>query len=185
VAVVAIIAAGDMRWVFARRDDAVMAGAASADYLSMVHCESWNPDVRVMAVFANICCQNMCRIFAGRFDAVVAACAIASDADVIEIRGQPTGCRMTVIAIVAARDMRWMFARRGSAVMARTAGTQDLCVVDSISGRENICIVAIFTNVGCLYMRRTLADGINAVVAAGAIVDNTKVVEVRRPPTYR
>ena len=87
MAVVAVIAAGDMRWVLACRDDAVMAGAASADDLGVVHCESWNPDVRVMAVFANICCQNVCRVFAGRFDAVVAACAIAGDADVIKIRG--------------------------------------------------------------------------------------------------
>ncbi len=158
MAVVAIIAAGDMRRVLACRNNAVVAGAASADYLSVIHCESWNPDVGIMAVFANIRCQNVRWVLAGRFDAVVTACAIAGDADVIEIRGQPTGCRMAVIAIVAARDMRWMFACGGRAVMARTASTEDLCVVDSIGGRENSCIVTIFTNVGCLDMRRALAD---------------------------
>ena len=173
MAVVAVIAAGDMRWVLAGGNDAIVTGAASADYLRVVHRVSRNPDIGVMAVFANICCQNVCRVFAGRFDAVVAAYAIAGDADVIEICRQPTGCRMAVIAIIAARDMRWMLACGRRAVMARTAGTEDLCVVDSVGRRENICIVTIFTNVGCLYMRRTLADGINAVVAAGAIIDNT------------
>ena len=75
--------------MFADRSDTVMARAASADYLSVVHCESWNPDVRVMAVFANICCQHMCRVFARCFDAVVTADAIAGDVQVIKIRGQP------------------------------------------------------------------------------------------------
>jgi len=174
-----------MRRILACRDEAIMAGAASADYLGVVHSESWNPDVGIMAVFANIRCQNVRRVLASRFDAVVAAYAIAGDADVIEIRRQPTDCRMAVIAIIAARDMRWMLACGRRAVMARTAGTEDLGVVDSVGGRKNICIVTIFTNVGCLYMRRTLADGINAVVAAGAIVDNTQVVEGRWSPGDR
>ncbi len=81
--------------------------------------------------------------------------------------------------------MCWMFASRCRAVVARTASTDDLCVVDCIGRSEHICIVTIFANVGCLYMRRTLADGINAVVAAGTIIDDTKVVEVRWPPGDR
>ncbi len=92
---------------------------------------------------------------------------------------------MAVITIVAARDMRWMFASRRRAVVARTASTDDLCVVDSIGRSEHICIVTIFANVGCLYMRRSLADRFNAVVATGTIIDDTKVVEVRWPPTHR
>ena len=92
---------------------------------------------------------------------------------------------MAVIAIVAGRDMCWMFTCCRSAVMARTASTDDLCVVDCIGWSEHICIVTIFANVGCLYMRRTLADRVNAVVAAGTIIDDTKVVEVRWPPGDR
>ena len=78
-----------------------------------------------------------------------------------------------------------MFACRRRAVVTRTASADDLCVVDSIGRSEHVCIVTIFTNVGCLYMRRSLADGINAVVATGTIIDDTKVVEVRWPPTHR
>ncbi len=92
---------------------------------------------------------------------------------------------MAVIAIVAARDMCWMFTCRRRAVMARTASPDDLCVVDCIGRSEHICIVTIFANVGRLYMRRTLADRFNAVVAAGTIIDDTKVVEVCWPPTHR
>ena len=73
---------------------------------------------------------------------------------------------MTVIAIIAARDMRRMLTRRRRAVMARTASSQHLRMVNGIGQRKYICVVAILTNVGCLNVRRTLADGINAVMAA-------------------
>ena len=116
--VVAIIATGDMRWVLACSNDAVVAGTASADDLSVVHGVRWRPDIRVMAVFANFRGQNVCRVLAGCFNAVVAACAIAGDAYVVKIRGQPASCRMAVITIVTARDMRWMLACRCSAVVA-------------------------------------------------------------------
>lgn len=185
MAIVAVIAAGNMRWVFAGRNDAVVAGTACTDYLRVVHRVSRNPDIGVMAVFANFRCQNMCRVLAGRFYAIVAARAIAGNSYVIEIRGQPTSCRMAVIAIVAARDMRRMLACRRRAVMARTASTEDLCVVDSIGRRENIGIVTILTNVSCLYMGRNLANGINTVVATGTIIGDTEVVESRWPPTHR
>ena len=40
---------------------------------------------------------------------------------------------MTVVAGVAAVDMSRMLACCGESVMARAAGTQNLCVVDSVS----------------------------------------------------
>ena len=86
MAVVAIIAAGDMRRVLACRNNAVVAGAAGSNNLGVVHRVSWNPDIGVVAVLANFCSQNVRWVFAGRFDAVVAACAIAGDANVIKIR---------------------------------------------------------------------------------------------------
>ena len=81
-----------MRWVLARRNDAVVAGTTSADYLGVIHRVSRNPDIGVMAVLANFRCQNVRRVLAGRFNAIVAACAIAGDANVVEIRGQPASC---------------------------------------------------------------------------------------------
>ena len=55
-------------------------------------------------------------------------------------------------------------------------------MVDCIGGREYIGVVTIFTDVSRLYVCRTLADGLNAIVAAGTIIDDTEVVEVRWPP---
>ena len=164
--VVAIIAAGDMRRVLACRNDTVVAGAAGANNLSVVHRVSRYPNIRVVAVFANIRCLNVRQVLAGRLNAIVATRAIAGDAYVIEIRGQPADSRMAIVTIVAARDMCWMFAGCCSSVVARTASTQDLGVVDGIGRREYIRVVTIPTNVGCLYVRRTLADGINTVVTA-------------------
>jgi len=166
VTVVAIIATGDMRWVLACRNDAVVTGAASADDLGVVHGECWNPDIGIVTVFANFRCQNVRRILAGCFNAIVAACTIAGDTYVIEIRGQPTDCRMTVVTIVTACDMRWMLACCRSAIVARATSTQNLRMVDGIGRRKYVCVVTILTNVACLYMRRTLADGINTVVTA-------------------
>lgn len=87
MAVAAVVAAGDMRWRLSCRDDTVVAGAASTDYLCVVNSVSGDPDIGVMAVFADIGCQNVCQVLAGRFNAVVTADAVASDTDVIEIRG--------------------------------------------------------------------------------------------------
>jgi len=166
VTVVAIVATGDMRRVLACRNDAVVAGAAGTDNLGVVHGVSRNPDIGVMAVFANFRGQNVCRVFAGRLNTVVAARAVAGDTYVIKIRGQPAGCRMAVITIITARDMRWVLACCCSAVVARAAGTQNLRMVDGIGRRKYVCVVTILTNVACLYVRRTLADGINTVVTA-------------------
>jgi len=155
-----------MCWVLAGCDNAVVARATGAYNLGVIHGVCWHPDIGIVAVFANFRCQNVRRVLAGCFNAVVAACAIAGDTYVIEIRGQPAGGRMTVITIVTARDMRWMLACRCGAVVARAASAQDLRMVDGIGRRKYVRVVTILTNVACLYVRRTLADGINAVVTA-------------------
>ena len=45
-----------------------------------------------MTVFANFARQNVCLVLARSVRAVMAACTITGDIDVIEIRGQPTDC---------------------------------------------------------------------------------------------
>lgn len=51
-----------------------------------------------------------------------------------------------------------MLADRRCTVMARTAISQDVSVVDPVCRREDVCIVTIFTNVACLYVGRAFAD---------------------------
>ena len=84
--VVAIVAAGDVCRVFAGCDDAIVTGAAGTQNLCVVYRVSGHPGVRVMAVFANIRRLNVSGIFAGGFRTVVAAKAVAGNANVIEIR---------------------------------------------------------------------------------------------------
>jgi len=86
VAVITIIAAGDMRWVFANGYHTVMTRATSPNNLSVVNRECWNPGVRCMAIFADNTGKNMVGVLAGGIRAVVAARTIASDIDVIKVR---------------------------------------------------------------------------------------------------
>ena len=85
MAVIAIGAAGNVCRVLAGGYYAVMAGAAATEHLRMVYGINRHPDVRVMAVFANIGRLNMREVFAGGFDAVVATDTIAHDTCVIKI----------------------------------------------------------------------------------------------------
>ena len=92
---------------------------------------------------------------------------------------------MTIIAIVTAGYMRWVLTCRRGAVVARTASSQYLRMVNDIGRRKYVCVVTILTNVGCLYVCRTLAGGFNSVVAARTIIDDTEVIEVCWPPADR
>jgi len=86
MAVITVVAAGDVSWVLARCYDTIMTGTASTDYLRVVHGESRHPDVRIMAVFTDIRRQNMCLVLAGRLNTVVTTDTISGDAYVIEVR---------------------------------------------------------------------------------------------------
>ena len=54
MAIVTVVATGDMSWVFACRRDAVMTRTTRAQYLRVVDSERGHPDIRVVAIFADI-----------------------------------------------------------------------------------------------------------------------------------
>lgn len=87
---------------------------------------------------------------------------------------------MAVIAIIAAVYVGWMFAKRRYAVVTGAATAENLGVIDRKHGREHIGVVAIFADIGCLRMRRVLADRFYAVVAANTITADVKMIEIRR-----
>ena len=89
MAVIAIIAAGDMRRVFADGYHAVMTRAASPNYLGVVDCKGRNPGVWCMAIFADDTGKNMIGILARCIRAVVAASTISCDVDMVKVCGQP------------------------------------------------------------------------------------------------
>ena len=86
MAVVAIIAAGDMCRMFTRRYDTVMAGTTGSDDLCVVDRKRRNQGIGCMAIFTHIAGLNVRRIFASGIGAIVAACAITRDIDVVKVR---------------------------------------------------------------------------------------------------
>lgn len=112
MAIVAVITAAYMRQVFSDRGHAVMTGSTGTQYLRVINGERGCPDVRVVAVLAHIRCRNMRVALANSLYAVVTTDAISGNADVVEIGGQPTGGRMTIVAGIAARNVRRVLASR-------------------------------------------------------------------------
>lgn len=185
VTVVAIVARVQMCRVFPCCCDAVVAGAAGADDLGVVDRESGRPDIRVMAVLADIAGLDVSRALTGRLDAVVTAHAVARDIDMVEVGRRPAGRRVAIVAVVAARNVCRVFANCRNAIMTGTAGAEYLGVVHRESRLEADGIVTVFTHIGGLYVHRALARSRYAVVAADAVVNDPVVVEYGRNPGCR
>ena len=89
MAIVAGIAAREMCWMFACRNDAIMAAVAGADNLCVVDGEDRRKDVGTVAVLANIAGLNVCQILADGIDTVMAVDTQARDVQVIKVGRQP------------------------------------------------------------------------------------------------
>ena len=87
---------------------------------------------------------------------------------------------MTVIAIVAAGDVRRVLAGGSDAIMAGATGPQNLGVIDYHHGREHIGAVAVFTDIGRQRVCRVFARRIRAIMAVDTVTRNRSVVEERR-----
>ena len=99
-----------MRRIFSSRSDAIVTGAAGTQNLRMIHCKN-RCECRVcVAVLANIGCLNVSEILACGIGAIMAANAVADDVHVTKIRGSKGNGRMTVITIVAGRNVSRMLA---------------------------------------------------------------------------
>ena len=92
MAVIAVGTARDMRGILARCGNPVVTGTAFAQYLCVINSESRCPNIRVVAILADICCLHMREILAGRLDAVVAADAVTRNIHMIEVGRQPADC---------------------------------------------------------------------------------------------
>jgi len=185
VAVVAIVATGDMRRVFSRCRDAVMTGTASTGYLCVVDSIDGRPYVGAMAVLADIRRLYVSQVLARGFRAVMATDAVAGDVYVIEVRGPPGNRRVTIVASIVTGDVRRMFADCRDAVMAGATGADHLRMVDRKNGHEHIRAVTVLANVTGLHMLWVLAGRFHAVVAVDAIAGDVHVIEIRWKPASR
>lgn len=179
MAIVAGVAARDMCRVLAGCGHAVVAGTTVADYLAMIDRHDRYENIRAMAVFTDIRRLNMPRVLAGRVGAVVAADAVSGDIDVVEICRQPGDRAVTVIAVVAARNVRRIFASGDDAIVACAATADYLGMVDSHCGRECIGGMAVFADIRGIDMSLVLADRVRAVMAGTACAQDLGVVHNR------
>ncbi len=92
---------------------------------------------------------------------------------------------MTVVASIAAGDVRWVLANRSKAVVAGGARADDLCVINGHHRRKYIGGMAVFADIGCIYVPDILASRLGAIVAAYAVAHDIQVVEIRRNPAKR
>lgn len=97
---------------------AVVARRAGPKHLVVVHSGHWFPDSCVVAIFADIRRLYVEWAFAGCVRTVVAARAVVNNTDVVKVRRNPCHGRMTIITIIAAGDVSWVFAGCCYAVMA-------------------------------------------------------------------
>lgn len=124
----------------------------------------------------------MCRALASLVDAVVTANAVAGDIHVVEVRRYPRDSRMTVIAIIATRDVHRVFACSFDAVMARDTGTEYVQVVDRNRGRPCSIAVAILTYVCSQYVGGILAGGVRTIVAVETAIEDVGMIKICRNP---
>jgi len=138
-----------------------------------------------MAVLTDVGCLHVRGVLTGRVCAVVTACTIARDVDVIEVGRCPARCRMTVIAVVAADNMIGIFARCDDAIMAGTTAADDIEVIDRENGRERVCRMTVLTGIGRQNMADILAGCVGAVVTGDAIAHDVCVIKYGWRPCDR
>ena len=87
---------------------------------------------------------------------------------------------MTVVAVIAACNVRGVLSACRNAIVTGSATSQHLRVVDGHDWLPHIGGVAVFAHIGRLNMRRALAGGLRAIVAPHAVSGDAHVVEIRR-----
>ncbi len=124
----------------------------------------------------------MHRTLASRVRAIVTTHAVVHDIDMVEVRGHPGHGRMAVIAIVAAGNMRRVFANGRNAIVAGIAGASNLCVIDNVHGHPDVGRMAVFADIRGLYVGRVFARRVGAIMTAGAIASDVHMIEICRQP---
>ena len=110
MAVVAVVATGDVGRMFAGCSYAVMAAVAGTDDLDMVDRGDRGPGVDAMTILADIGCLHVRLPLAGCIAAIMTAGAITDDGGVVHGGRGPADGAVTVVAGVATGHMRGVLA---------------------------------------------------------------------------
>jgi hypothetical protein len=137
VAVVAFSGSEYVIRVLAGGYSAVVAGGTASEHLSVVHPRDRLPCNGCMAGLAARTRLDMRSALACGTDSVMAARASRGDPGVIEASGSPRDRRVARTALGRRRDVARSLAGRGTPVVARRTGTQDLHVIHDQNGRPS------------------------------------------------
>ena len=137
-----------------------------------------SPHIAVVTILTDVARLNMRQVLAGSILAVVAACAIARNIQVVECRRSPGDRRVAVVAGVAAGEVCRVFARCNYAIVTGATGADDLGMVDAKHGREYVGVMAVLANVAGLNMRNVLANGVHAVMAVNAATGDVQMIKI-------
>lgn len=110
MAIIAVVAAGNMRCVLASGYSAVVTGSAGAQHLRVIYDDRGIPQVGAVTVLTDICRLYVGRALAGRFDSVMAARATRGYVRMIKNSGDPGYGLVAVVALFAGLDVTRMFA---------------------------------------------------------------------------
>lgn len=138
-----------------------------------------------MTVFAIVTAGNVVYRLAGCIETVVAANTVTRYVGVIKGRWQPAHRRMTVVTLVAARDMHCVFSGGYNAVVTRAASTNYLGVSNCNGRHPDTRSMAVFTDVTGVDMRKAFAGGARTIVATGAASHDICVIKICRDPGGR
>lgn len=89
---------------------------------------------------------------------------------------------MTVVTIVAAGDVGWVFSYGRQAIVAGATRSHYLRMVYHVDRRKDVRVVAVFTDCGRLDMGRIFANRRRTVMAARTVVADINVIKIRRYP---
>ena len=87
---------------------------------------------------------------------------------------------MAIITSIATADVRWMLAGGSDAIVAGAARADDLGVINRRRWNPQRTVVAVFADIGGLYVGRALAGGGGAVVTADAVTRDAGMIKASR-----
>jgi len=183
--VIASVLAPDVVRRLASGDHAVVAAGAGTDDLEVVHAHQRHPERRAMAGVTGIRAAYVLGALSGGTDAVVAAHAIASNTNVVEIRRNPGVGGMTIVTGLLALNVVRRLTGRNDAVVAGLAATQNLKVIDPDHRHPHCGAVTAFAHTGRANVRGILAGSGDAVMAAKAVAADAGMVKNRGQPGIR
>jgi len=151
----------------------------------MIDARHWCEGHDGMTVLADVCRQRVRRRFAYGCDIVVAVDTAARDVVVVEVRGRKCDRRVAVVTSVTAWNVVRVLADGRETVMAGATSAQHLKVIDCGRGSERNRRMAILAEARRRDMRGLFTCCANAVMATGAVGDDSEMVEKHWEPGAR